>query len=193
MTLIRRHWPATSISWNYKAPCWLAMLLLIVTFQHTGWAQQGVDKNAGVIGEVVLVKGGVTASSETRIDRDLIAGAPVYRGDVIETDRLSFVAIRFIDGGKLTLQPSSKIDLQEFNNKNAQENQTFELLKGGLRAITGAIGKRRPERVTYYGQGITVGIRGTAFAMRLCTPGAPRCKFDRGINFQGRIVTNRPE
>ena len=112
---------------------------------------------------------------------------------MIETDRRSCVVIRFIDAGKLTLQPSSKVELLEFNNKVAQENQTFELLKGSMRAVTGAIGKRRPNQVTYLARDLSVGIRGTTLAMRLCQQGAQSCKFDRGVNFQGKIVANEPE
>ena len=94
---------------------------------------------------------------------------------------------------KVTLQPNSQLDVQEYEASPGQESVVLELLKGAMRTITGQIGKRQPDKISVKARGVTVGIRGTTFAMRLCNLGQQDCQFRRGVSASGRIETNEPE
>lgn len=138
---------------------------------------QQADAELIMIGEIGLAKGVVTARSDARPITALAKGSPVYLGDIIETATRSFVVILFNDGGKVTLRPDSRFDLNEYDDTLGQEKESFALLKGGLRAVTGAIGKAKPEDVSYTARNTTIGIRGTTFVISLCQEGDEHCDF----------------
>jgi hypothetical protein len=71
----------------------------------------------------------------------------------------------------------------------------FNLLKGGFRAVTGAIGKRNHSSVTYKTAVATIGIRGTDFEVADCSLGCPdlSIKPKPGLYFkvfQGGVAAN---
>lgn len=142
---------------------------------------------------IALARGTVLARSNDDQLRELEKGAPVYVGDVIETANRSFAVVVFTDKSKVTLQPNSELDVEDFEAAVGEESIILELVKGGLRAITGQVGKRRPEKVSVRARTITVGIRGTTFAMRLCNLGEVNCEFRRGVTAQGTIAENDAE
>jgi hypothetical protein len=65
-----------------------------------------------------------------------------------------------------------KVEKQDYNKDAPGEgSQATELLRGGMRAITGAIGKERPSAVTYRTPVATIGIRGTVLDVIYVPPG----------------------
>jgi hypothetical protein len=97
-------------------------------------------------------------------------------GDVVNTEKNSFAQIKFTDGGQITLRPESRVKLDEyaFNDKEPQSDGfAMSLLKGGLRAVTGLIGKRvNRDAYRMKTSTATVGIRGTDFVALVIPPGA---------------------
>ncbi len=88
-------------------------------------------------------------------------------GDVVTTERDSYAQVKFTDGGQVTLRPQTqaRIDGYSFSEAEpAKDSFAVSLLKGGLRAVTGLIGKRG-DRDSYRMRTATatVGIRGTDF------------------------------
>ena len=140
-------------------------------------AQNTATDSLKKIGEIALTKGVVTARSDSRPLTALAKGSPIYLGDIVETASRSFVVMKFSDGGKVTLRPESRFDLNEYDDTAGQEKESFELLKGGLRAVTGAIGKAKPDQVTFTARNTTIGIRGTTFVIKLCKPGVDGCQL----------------
>lgn len=102
----------------------------------------------------------------------LARGSALGVGDALSTTRNSTVRLRFTDGGETAVRPESRMTVQaySYNSDTPQsDNLVISLLKGGLRAITGSIGKRG--NVDAYKLNIntvTVGIRGTDYTARLC-------------------------
>lgn len=154
------------------------VVLLCVLFSTTLKAQVAPAPQSSsalqLVGTVSLVKGVVTASSTQRDLTTLAKGSPVYLYDRIVTTAKSFVVINFTDQGKLTLRPDSVFAINDYSDLPGQEKESFSLIKGGLRAVTGAIGKNNPDKVVYSTRGNTIGIRGTEFVVRLCE----ECAFD---------------
>ena len=102
----------------------------------------------------------------------LARGSGLQLGDAINTTRNSTVRLKFTDGGETVVRPESTIVVQAYQFQQetpANDNLLLSLLKGGLRALTGAIGKRgNPDAYQLRANTATVGIRGTDYSVRLC-------------------------
>lgn len=116
--------------------------------------------------------------SVQRVDgsvRLLSERSEVRQGDLITTERDSYAQVRFTDGGVMTLRPNTQVRLERYQFSEGQpDNDSFaiSLLKGGLRKITGLIGKRGSrEAFRLTTPTATVGIRGTDFVALYVTPG----------------------
>ncbi len=119
-------------------------------------------------GTVILAKGVVTATGADNTNRVLAKGAAVEEGDVINTAKKSFAVIRMLDNTKLTLKPGTTIAIGKFSTEKGKEEACINLVKGGLRTVTGLIGKRKPESFQVDTPIASIGIRGTDFITRIC-------------------------
>ncbi len=94
-------------------------------------------------------------------------------GDVVSTEKNSYARFKFTDGGEITLRPESTLKIDSYSYAEAdpkKDNFVFSLVKGGLRTVTGLVGKRG-NRDAYRLQTptATIGIRGTNYGGMLCT------------------------
>lgn len=119
-------------------------------------------------GTVILAKGVVTATGADKSSRVLAKGAAIEEGDVINTAKKSFAVIRMLDNTKLTLKPGTTIAIGKFSVEKGKEEACINLVKGGLRTVTGLIGKRKPESFQVDTPIASIGIRGTDFITRIC-------------------------
>jgi hypothetical protein len=101
-------------------------------------------------------------------------------GDVLSTERDTYALLRFSDGGQVTLRPNSqvRIDTYQYNeNLPTRDSFAMSLLKGGLRSLTGLIGKRGNQNAYRMSTATaTIGIRGTTFTAIYEPPGPPDSK-----------------
>ncbi|TMH22710.1 MAG: FecR domain-containing protein [Betaproteobacteria bacterium] len=93
----------------------------------------------------------------------------VFVGDVISTERDSYAQLRFTDGGQVTLRPSTQVKIEAYaydEGRPERDNFAMQLFKGGLRSLTGLIGKRTTNRSAYrmVTSTATIGIRGTDYS-----------------------------
>jgi hypothetical protein len=99
----------------------------------------------------------------------------VREGDVVNTERDSYAQVKFTDGGQIVLRPNSQVKIERFQfNAAAPEQDSFamRLLKGGMRAVTGLIGKRgNRDAYKVNTATATIGIRGTTFSAIDVPPG----------------------
>lgn len=119
-------------------------------------------------GTVILAKGVVTATGVDKTDRVLAKGGAVEEGDVVNTAQKSFAVIRMMDNTKLTLKPGTTIAIGKFSTEEGKEEGCINLVKGGLRTVTGLIGKRKPDAFQVDTPIASIGIRGTDFITRIC-------------------------
>lgn len=93
-------------------------------------------------------------------------------GDIVATEKDSYARLKFTDGGELTLRPGSVIKLSDYAFSEAKPNEdrfVFNLIKGGLRTITGLVGKRGNRDAYRLNTATsTIGIRGTHYGALLC-------------------------
>ena len=129
--------------------------------------QPGVTKAAA--GRVMLVKGEITAKDAEAKIRKLAPGSAVYEGDILATGKDSHAVVAFRDEGRVTLQDETVFHVEAFkymhqsHQQDNQENAVFKLIKGGVRVVTGLIGRVNHDNYQFKLTTATIGIRGTGF------------------------------
>lgn len=116
-----------------------------------------------VVARVVQSSGEVAAGQPGKPERPLKVGAALYEGDAVRTGAGGVAVIGFRDQSKVSVTPRSvlRIDGFVYNKPQSADNMALSLLKGGLRAFTGLIGKRSSSAFTVKTVTSTIGIRGT--------------------------------
>lgn len=98
--------------------------------------------------------------------RILSQKSEVQPGDILTTQRDSYAQINFTDGSAATMRPNTtmKLEAYSFSQEKPQADSMFmRLLKGGLRTVTGLIGKRGDQDAYKIGTSTaTIGIRGSS-------------------------------
>lgn len=127
--------------------------------------------HAGDAGEVTHVSGALLARKADGSSRILAPRSRVEEGDLLATSGDTYARVKFIDGAEVTLRPNSQLKVERYafiDSKPEADNAFLRLVKGGLRTITGLIGKRRSNAYQLNGVVATIGIRGTQFGVLLC-------------------------
>lgn len=117
-------------------------------------------------GSIDFSAGNVTAVNVNGIQRPLTKGAEISNGDTIHTGDGGRAQVRFSDGAMVSLQPQTefRIDNYQYGGKaDGQEKGFFSLLKGGMRTITGLIGRSNRDNYKVTTNVATIGIRGTEY------------------------------
>ncbi|MCP4876392.1 MAG: FecR domain-containing protein [Gammaproteobacteria bacterium] len=128
------------------------------------------QRETRVVGRISLLRGKASATEDGQKTRVLNVGAAVYERDQVQTGIKSFVVIGFNDKTRVTLSPNSafRIEEHEFKPEQPDENNSFfSFLQGGLRLVTGAIGRLNQKAFRVATPTATIGIRGTGFDL-LC-------------------------
>ena len=142
----------------------VALVGLIGAFAQTAQA-------AGEVGQITHLSGLLTTKRTDGSTRVFSVKSQVQEGDTLTTERDTYARIKFVDGSEVVLRPSSQMQVQEFKFDEAKpekDNVLLSMFKGGLRAVTGLIGKRNRDAVNYKTATATVGIRGTHFGLLIC-------------------------
>lgn len=174
---------------NSARSAWLLVFLALLA----------VDASAQAVGRVLAAAGEVVV---TRANRDvaLTAGSAIENYDVIRTGEASSAQLRFSDETIVAMRAKSRFHVSSYRFTGADDGVSevaFSLLQGGIRTLTGLVGKARPERYRMATPLASVGIRGTAYSLLLCQRD---CTADDGtiapdgaygLVFEGRVaVTN---
>ncbi len=151
-------------------------------FASKGWMQgvAGVALALAAAGAWAAGAGVITHLSGTmsvqRPDgsvRILSQKSEVQPGDVLTTQRDSYAQINFTDGSAATMRPNSTMKLEAYSFSQAApqgDGMFMRLLKGGLRTVTGLIGKRGNQDAYKIGTSTaTIGIRGSSGDTVACT------------------------
>ena len=136
----------------------LAALLLLSLPLHS----------ATQVGEVSFARGVLTGQVGNDAPRILGKGLPLHNGETLNTGSRGFAVIKLDDGTRMTLRPNTSFKIINVDNRKGKESAFMSLLRGGFRAITGAISKSRPDAFRISTAVATIGIRGTEFDARLC-------------------------
>ena len=149
-----------------RRSCVAAISLILFVFPVSGSTQENEA------GWVSRISGLLSAKSVAGKIRVLSLNSKVFAGDVISTEKDSFARIRLTDGGRLVLRPETTVTIESYSFEKSnpkKDNAVINLLKGGLRTVTGAIGKRgQKDAYKTKTPMSTIGIRGTIYGVLLC-------------------------
>ncbi len=126
--------------------------------------QLSFAKSAGL---VTFVTGDATITHADKSTISAAKNAELNSGDTIET-RDGRLQLSLIDGGKVSLQPNSIYKINKYEYSGSEDGSEYgftELVKGGLRTISGAIGHKNRDRYQLKTAVATIGIRGTEFTV----------------------------
>ena len=142
------------------AGAWSALLFAaLLVFGNAAWAAQ-------VAGRVERLSGPLLAKKLDGSVKVLGLKSEVESGDTLVSEKNTYAQIRFIDNSEITLRPGTTFKVENFAYEEGRpdaDQASFNLVKGGLRSITGLMGKRNKEKFSLKTPNATIGIRGTTF------------------------------
>lgn len=123
---------------------------------------------AAIVGEATMVIGIARLFAADGTSRAVERGSPIRVGERVETEAGGHVHFRFVDGGRLSIRPSSRLQVESYN-QSAQAAQTaikFRLDEGVVRSITGQWGEAARDRFRLNTPVAAIGVKGTDFVVR---------------------------
>ncbi len=142
---------------------WLFALSLAVACQ---WAMA-----AELAAHVTHLSGTLVVKPTQGNTRLLAVRSEVHEGDTLQTEDRSYARIKFVDGGEMVLKPNTTVVIEHYRykaNNPGEDSSAVSLIKGGLRSVSGLLGKRSPEKVILKTKVATIGIRGTHYGVLDC-------------------------
>lgn len=136
----------------------------VVALFSLALSAQEQASNAGL---TLMARGNVTATAtDTQQSRNLNRKAPVFNIDQVSTGAQSQAQFRMLDGALLALQSDTELLISEYKAGSATEQGSvvMELVKGGLRTVTGSIKGDAGNYQLKTPVG-SIGIRGTTFQL----------------------------
>ena len=137
------------------------------------------------LGKTLLAQGSIQAE-RSGAKQALKRLSPVYRTDVIRSGKDSSAQFRMIDDAYLDLYENSELRLHEYQFKadGQRGSVIMELISGGLRTISGAIGKQNKSDYQLKTPTATIGIRGTFYEVSLTKEGMYLAAWKGGITIK---------
>lgn len=128
---------------------------------------------AQAVGTVTHLSGPLVAKKANGAVKVLGVKSEVENGDTLVTEKNTYAQIKFIDNGQITLRPGTTFKIENYaydESKPDGDAEHLELVKGGLRSVTGLLGKRNKEKFALKTPNATIGIRGTTFIAQYVPP-----------------------
>jgi hypothetical protein len=127
--------------------------------------------HAATAGQITHLSGTLSAKRADGTSKLLSVKSDVMEGDTLGTEGETYARIKFNDGGEVVMRPGTQMKIENYSYNAAKpesDNVVLSMFKGGLRAVTGLIGKRNRDKVSFQTETATIGIRGTHFGALLC-------------------------
>jgi hypothetical protein len=126
---------------------------------------------AAPAGQVTHLSGILSVKRAEAPAKMLSIKSEVQEGDLLSTESETYARIKFVDGAEVVMRPGTQLKVASYSfteSKPQADNVVLSMLKGGLRAVTGLIGKRNRDQVSFTTSTATIGIRGTHFGALSC-------------------------
>lgn len=133
--------------------------------------QQEEVSNKHKVGYVVRQEGRVSVKDQDGNVQGLEVNSQIYEGDRITTEVGANLYILMDDGAEIFLKGDSIIKISEYiitSGYDDGSSSILDLIRGGLRKITGAIGASALSSYSVQTGLATIGIRGTEYVIKLC-------------------------
>jgi hypothetical protein len=143
----------------------LLLLLLLLIFSSVSFAETEV-------GRVTHLSGPLFAKKADGTTRVLSTNSAVEQGDTLITEKKTYARIKFTDNGEINMRPGTQLKVSEYSfdqAKPTEDKVVFNLVKGGMRSITGMIGKRGDQdSYKLMTETAVAGVRGTTYECKIC-------------------------
>ena len=142
--------------------------------------------NSTYAGKVILVKGKAVAINEKGKERKLKRRAQIFTGDTIKTSKKSSMRLVMVDQSLLSLKAESVLKVADYKftfDKKEKDSMALDLLRGGMRSVTGVIGVRSKKKFRINTPTATLGVRGTALEVIINEAGQVIVTFDFGSGY----------
>ena len=126
--------------------------------------------HAADVGRVLLAAGNPVAIRGNQTV-NLTYGAMIQDKDLLRTGAASNLQVRFTDESIVSMKENSELRIDDFRfsgKEDGSERGFLSLLKGGLRTVTGLVGRSNNANYRLSTTTATIGIRGTDYAATLC-------------------------
>ena len=135
----------------------------------------GVLWAAGALAAAMVadLEGDVRVEVAGAKSRALVPGQRLDSGSRVTAGSGSRVLLRFDDGQWAALHENSALHIEDYRfqpQAPAADRAIFVLLRGALRIVTGALGRRNPEAFELRAPKMIVGVRGTDFMVAVVNP-----------------------
>ena len=123
-------------------------------------------------GTVTHLSGPLMAKKADGSVKALYIDSAVEEGDVLITEKRTYARLKMRDNSEITLRPNTHFKVEQFafdNDRPGEDRSFYNLTKGGMRTITGLIGKRGDAdsyRMTT--PTAVAGVRGTGYGATFC-------------------------
>lgn len=154
------------------------LALVSVLFCAASFAPSNAQTSAGLppsaAGKIDLVGGDARILQAGKQARRAAVGDAVYEGDVLTTGKDSELHVTMQDTGFIALRPNTRIKIDSYKADGGDDDKgVFSLVVGGLRSITGWIGRYNQRSYQVRTPTATIGIRGTDHETHYIPPGSP--------------------
>ena len=160
----------------------LFFTILIILFFPT------VEAKPIEAGKTLLTRGSVIGK---RLNRNIILKrrSLIFERDEIHVGRNGRAQFRMIDHALISLQENSVLQIKKYKFKKGDpaNSALLELLTGGLRTITGAIGKGNKKAYELRTPLATIGIRGTDYEVEIVSSGMYVATWEGVIHLKSRL------
>jgi len=130
----------------------------------TQYASGETLNDASPVGMVKEVSGAATITHASGMTETAVIGTAIYQGDIVETDGVGAVNIRFLDESTFAVSNNARLAIDEYvfdaGNTGAGASN-FSLLRGVFMFTSGLIGRDDPDDVRIETPVGSIGIRGT--------------------------------
>lgn len=173
----------------------LIMLVLLASISFAKESKAQAAQASQAAGRLIMVIGEVSIQRDgknTPAKKDTVVNA----GDTVVTGGTSNAQLKLEDGALIALRPNTEFKVKEFKysgKPDGSEKAELNLVKGGVRAVTGAIGRTNRDNLKVDAVVATIGIRGTGFNIAFCDAACKETNPDskQGLYagvFEGRIA-----
>jgi hypothetical protein len=151
-------------STNFPAAVETSLVVLALwLLQSVAWAETAAT--------VAQLRGTLSVRRADGSEGLLALHSQVREGDTLNTEANTYARLKFTDNAETVLRPGSELAVERYRyaaDKPESGSAWLRLLKGGLRRITGLIGKTASRNEVLNTPVATVGIRGTHYGVLFC-------------------------
>jgi hypothetical protein len=141
-----------------------AAVLAACLLAAPGLAQSQQPAGHALAGHALWVFGQVERVGADGVAKPLAKGDAVFEGDVIRSAAGSHAQFVMTDEALVAVRAETSVKFTKYmyaGREDGTERAVIELLKGGLRSVTGAIGRHNKENYQLKNEMHVIGIRGT--------------------------------